>query len=51
MAAAYRLAGYSGVAALVTAALMALTRSSIFNAARFVRPWVAVGRSSRWTSC
>jgi hypothetical protein len=43
MAAAYRIAGYSGIAALVTAALMALHALVFFNAARFVRPWVAVG--------
>jgi hypothetical protein len=42
-AGAYRLAGYSGVAALVTAALMALHALVFFNAVRFVRPWVAVG--------
>ncbi len=43
MAAAYRIAGYSGIAALVTAALMALHALVFFNAARFARPWVAVG--------
>jgi hypothetical protein len=43
MAGAYRLAGYSGIAALVTAALMALHAIVFFNAARFVRPLAAVG--------
>ena len=43
MAAAYRLGGYSGIAALVTAALMALHATVFFNAARFVRPLAAVG--------
>ena len=42
-ASAYRLAGYAGVAALVTAALMALHALVFLNAARFVRPWAAVG--------
>src|SRR5437763_10345720 len=37
-ASAYRLAGYAGVAALVTAALMALHAVIFFNATRFVRP-------------
>ena len=37
----YRLAGYSGVAALVTGALMALHATIYFNAVRFVRPWPA----------
>jgi hypothetical protein len=41
-AAAYRLAGYSGVSALVTAALIALHALVYFNAVRFVRPWAAV---------
>lgn len=41
-AGSYRLAGYSGVAALATAALMALHAIIFFNAARFVRPLVAV---------
>jgi hypothetical protein len=41
-AGAYRIAGYGGVAALVTAALMAVHGLIYFNAARFVRPWVAV---------
>jgi hypothetical protein len=43
MAGAYGLAKYSGIAALVTAALMALHALVFFNATRFVRPWVAVG--------
>ena len=38
---AYRLAGYGGVAALVTAALMALHGIVFFNSVRFVRPWPA----------
>ncbi|MFL6763567.1 MAG: hypothetical protein ACJ8FO_00025 [Sphingomicrobium sp.] len=42
-ASAYRLAGYGGVAALVTAALMALHAIIFLNATRFVRPWMAVG--------
>ena len=41
MAGAYRLAGYGGVAALVTAALVLLHAIVFFNAARFVRPWIA----------
>ncbi len=43
MAAAFAIARYSGIAALVTAALMALHALVFFNAARFVRPWIAVG--------
>jgi hypothetical protein len=43
MAASFALARYGGIAALVTAALMALHAIIYFNAARFVRPWVAVG--------
>ena len=43
MASAYRLAGYSGIAAIATAALMALHALVFFNATRFVRPWSAVG--------
>ena len=39
---AHRLAGYSGVAALITAALMALHATVFFNVVRFVRPWPAV---------
>lgn len=35
---AYRLAGYPGVAAVVTAALMSLHAIIFFNASRFVRP-------------
>jgi len=42
LAGSYRLAGYSGVAALVAAALMALHAIVYLNASRFVRPWVAV---------
>jgi len=38
----YRLAGYSGVAALVAAALMALHAVLYFNASRFIRPWLRV---------
>src|SRR6476469_9986428 len=37
-ASAYRLAGYGGVAALVTAALMGLHAVVFFNASRWVRP-------------
>ena len=43
MAGAYRLGGYSGIAALVTAALIALHGIVFLNAARFVRPFAAVG--------
>jgi hypothetical protein len=43
LAAAYRLAGYSGTAALVTAALMALHAIIFLNAARYVRPFAVVG--------
>jgi hypothetical protein len=43
MAAAYRLAGHSGIAALATAALIALHAVIFFNAIRHVRPWVAAG--------
>src|ERR1041384_373883 len=39
MAGAHRLAGYGGIAALVTAALSALHALVFFNASRFVRPW------------
>ena len=42
-AAAYRLAGYGGVAALVTSALIALHALVFTNATRFVRPWAALG--------
>jgi hypothetical protein len=42
-ASAYRLAGYSGVAALVTAVLMALHAMIFLNATRFIRPFVALG--------
>src|SRR4051812_18665459 len=41
-ASAYRLGGYAGVSALVTAALMALHALVFFNATRFIRPWIAV---------
>ena len=41
MAAAYRLSGYAGIAALATLALGALHGLVYFNAARFVRPWAA----------
>jgi hypothetical protein len=41
-AAAYRLAGYGGVAALVTAALIALHAIVYFNAARWTRPLLPV---------
>src|SRR3982751_5655781 len=43
MAGGYRVGGYSGVAALVTAGLMALHAIVFFNAVRFVRPLTAVG--------
>lgn len=43
MAGAYRMAGYSGIAALVTAALIALHGFVFVNAGRFVRPFAAVG--------
>ncbi|HEX6661860.1 MAG TPA: hypothetical protein VF067_08345 [Sphingomicrobium sp.] len=43
LAGSYRLAGYSGVAALATAAMMTLHAIVYFNATRFVRPWAAVG--------
>ena len=43
MAGAYRLAGYRGIAALVTAALIALHAIVFLNAARFLRPFAAVG--------
>jgi hypothetical protein len=43
MASAYHLSGYSGIAALITAALMTLHAIVFFNAARFVRPFVALG--------
>jgi len=42
-ASAYRLAGYAGVATLVTAALIALHAIIYSNAVRFVRPWLAIG--------
>jgi len=40
-ASAYRLAGYSGISALVTAALMALNGIVFFNASRWMRPLLA----------
>lgn len=43
MAEAHRLAGYSGIAALVTAALIALHAIIFFNATRFIRPLMALG--------
>ncbi len=43
MGGAYRLAGYSGIAALVTAALIALHLTAFLNATRFIRPFVALG--------
>jgi hypothetical protein len=43
LAGSYRLAGYSGVAALATALMMSLHAIIFFNATRFVRPWAAVG--------
>lgn len=42
-ASAYRLAGYSGVSALVTASLLALHAIVFFNASRAVRPFAALG--------
>lgn len=43
LAGAYRIAGYSGIAALVTLALIALHAVIFTNAARFVRPIAALG--------
>lgn len=43
LAGSYRLAGYSGVAALATAAMMTIHAIVYFNAIRFVRPAAAVG--------
>ena len=40
-ASAYRLAGYAGVSALVTAALMVLNGIVYFNASRWMRPLIA----------
>src|SRR4051812_27279857 len=40
---AYRLAGYSGVAALVTAALIGLHALVFLNGTRFIRPGIVVG--------
>ena len=42
-ASAYRLAGYGGLAAVVTAALMALHAVIYSNSVRFTRPWIGVG--------
>jgi len=42
-AAVYRLDGYSGVAALVTAALIALHAIVFSRTVQFARPWAAVG--------
>jgi len=42
MAATYRLAGYSGISALATAALIALHVVVVSNATRFVRPVLAL---------
>jgi hypothetical protein len=42
-AAAYRLDGYAGVAAVVTTALVGLHAIVFSNSIRWVRPWVAVG--------
>jgi hypothetical protein len=43
MASAYRFAGYSGISALATAALIALHAVIVWNATRFVRPLAALG--------
>jgi len=43
MASAYRFAGYSGISALATAALIALHVVIVSNATRFVRPLAALG--------
>ena len=43
LAAAHRIGGYGGIAALVTGALMALHAVVCVNAARFVRPFAAAG--------
>ena len=43
LAGSYGLAGYSGVAALATAAMMTIHAIVYFNATRFVRPAAAVG--------
>ena len=43
MAGAFRLAGYGGIAALATAALLALHAVVYFNAVRFILPWAAAG--------
>lgn len=41
-ASAFKLAGYGGVAAVVTAALIALHAIVFANASRFIRPWLGV---------
>ena len=43
MASTYRFAGYSGISALATAALIALHAVIVCNATRFVRPLAALG--------
>lgn len=43
MASAYRFAGYSGISALATTALIALHAVIFWNATRFVRPLAALG--------
>lgn len=43
MAGVHRLAGYGGLAALVTAALMALHAIVFFNVVRSLNPWIAAG--------
>jgi hypothetical protein len=43
LAGSYRLAGYSGVAALATAAIMTLHALVFLNATRTIRQWPAVG--------
>ena len=43
LAGSYRLAGYSGLAALATAAMMTIHAIVYFSATRFVRPAAAVG--------
>jgi len=42
MAGLYRVAGYGGIAALATAAMMVLHAIVYVHAVRFLRPWVAV---------
>ena len=43
LAIAYRLAGYSGISALITAALLALHAVVFFGASRSIRPFAALG--------